>query len=353
MEGADRTSRPTSVAVFSLLSNTLEEYLRKAEPGGQGDVNMPERQLNNLRVILDTQNISYRDAALIQLAYAISSPARLDLTLRQKGGRTVAQKLGKFLADNHIQHVADAFQNIGKNTPQLARGNFQEFDEFLGWISGNEASRDELRAAFAFACRSVAATARPVLPMPQLALAKLDFWRVSEVIRRLFSRSSGGAFEQFVVAALLHSVVAQAGLTDYRVETKSLHASDKSSRTAGDVQIMNRTYVVEAYEVTANEWTEKLSGARETIRANDLSRLHIVAKVTGEPDSLIELRELDEDVSVLEINSFAAALVASLTRRFRDIALRRLYELLDRFQPDVARVNDYVRLLRELDLTET
>ena len=83
------------------------------------------------------------------------------------------------------------------------------------------------------------------------------------------------------------------------VETKNLNASDKSSRSAGDIQILLGNRVVEALEVTANDWTEKLIGAEKTIRDNDLSRLTIVATgVNAASDSLINrLKELSLDLS--------------------------------------------------------
>jgi hypothetical protein len=58
------------------------------------------------------------------------------------------------------------------------------------------------------------------------------------------------------------------------------------------------------------------------------------------------------DLSVLEVNSFASSLVSALTRQGRASAINRLYELLDRYQPKVEVVNQFVMLIDELELSE-
>ena len=188
--------------------------------------------------------------------------------------------------------------------------------------------------------------------MPKLDLAGLTFPSVSTLFARMFDTPSEGAHEQFIIAALLHGLVEQSGIPGYRVETKKLNASDASSRVAGDIQVLTGSRVVEAYEVTANEWGSKVEKAGKTMRDHDLSRLHIVAKVgPRERDAMLEqIGRLREDVSVLEIRSYAAAITAALTKPFRAAALDRLYQFLDRYQSNVARVNEYVGLLHSQGL---
>jgi hypothetical protein len=99
--------------------------------------------------------------------------------------------------------------------------------------------------------------------------------------------------------------------------------------------------------------SERLHGAAQTIRAHDLSRLNIIGRVS-EGDYLAMLAELsgvDLDIAVQDLRGFCAACVAQLTRVKRAAALTRLYELLDRYQPAVERVNRLVDLLAELKLT--
>lgn len=299
--------------------------------------------------MLDTAPVSYRDGSLIQLAYALCADAPIDLTKRPPGARGTAKELGNLLAAAHVRAVADAYQNIAKNSDKLDRGNVPAFDEFLRWASGPQRGREELSTLFRYVAARVAATARPVLPMPRLDLASLTFANVSAVLATLFDTPSEGAHEQFAIAALLHALVEQSGQPGYRVETKKLNASDASSKSAGDIQIMTGSRTIEAYEVTANDWPTKVDKAGKVIRDHDLSRLHIVAKVTaeGHDQMLATISKLRDDVSVVEIRGFAASLASALTRQFRAVALERLDQLLDRNHGVVERVNAYVRLLHD------
>lgn len=312
---------------------------------------LPPEVLADLDSVLADRRISYRDGVLIQLGYGVVDPA-LDLTLRPEGARGMAQQLGVFLADRHITAVKDAYQNIAKNTDRLARGNVPEFDRLLHWATG--AGMPEREAALGLACAAVAATARPVLPMPELNRSALTFARTTGLLLDLLTAPSGGAYEQFAFAALLHTLVASHAADQVRVETKSLNASDRSSFAAGDVQLATGSRAIEAFEVTANSWRTKMDGASKTIRDNDLSRLHIVAaRPEGERGAVAErLAELAEDVAVLDVRQAVEVLTAVLTRPQRAEALRRLYEYLDRYQPDTGRVNLLVERLRDADLVE-
>jgi len=311
--------------------------------------------LANLDAVLSNQSMmSYRDAVVVQLAFWLANNGNADITQRLSGGRSVSGWLGNYLAGKHIRAVKDAFQNIGKNTENLTRGNFKEFDQILQWGADPSRSFAEVEGAFRYACVKIAANARPILPMPELDRGRLTFGRVSDLISHLFATPSGGAYEQFGIAALLHALIEQQGETQYRVETKNLNASDRSSRSAGDVQIVVGNRVVEAIEVTANDWTEKLPSAGKTIRDNDLGRLTIVAAgVDAAGKALLDkLNTLDFDLSVLEVKGFAFSIVSSLTRPGRANALKRLYELLDRNQPKVEIVNQFVALIKQLELHE-
>jgi hypothetical protein len=252
--------------------------------------------IDDLESVLADWRISYRDGVLIQLGYGMED-ASLDLTRRPEGGRGMAQQLGVFLSERHITAVKDAYQNIAKNTDRLARGNVEEFDRLLHWA--NDASQTERDAALGFACAVVAATARPVLPMPELNRSALTFSRTTSLLLDLLHVPSGGAYEQFSFAALLQTVVADHAADQVRVETKSLNASDRSSFAAGDVQIATGSRVIEAFEVTVNNWGTKIDGASKTVRDNDLSRLHIVAnRPEGEREAV---RDRLNHVAVLDV----------------------------------------------------
>lgn len=322
-----------------------------ADPEAVSVAGLPREVVEDLGAVLADSRTSYRDGVMIQLAYGLAGPV-LDLTTRQAGARSVAQQLGAFLAQRHIRSVKDAYQNIAKNTDVLTRGNVVEFDRLLHWANG--ASLTDRELALKFTCAAVAATARPVRPMPSLNRSALTFSGVVGLLHGLIATPSGGAFEQFTMAALLDILVANHGEGRARVETKNLNASDRSSRAAGDVQVVVGNRVIDAFEVTANDWRTKVTGASKVIRDNDLSRLHIVAtRVEGDRTAVAAaLQELAEDISVLDARQVVEVLAAVLTRPQRADALARLYEYLDRYQPDTDRLNLLVERLEAADLVE-
>lgn len=344
----------TSVTARDLIFSTFDALLSGRASWAKGMTAPKAIRVDLDLVIENKKKLSYRDALVVQFAFWLANGSPTDITTRQEGGRAVSGALGDYLASKHIRAVNDAFQNIGKNTENLARGNLQEFDAVLKWGADKKRTNQEIESAFRYTCAKIAANARPILPMPNLDRGSLTFGRVCEVLSQLYTTPSGGAFEQFAVAALLHALIEQQGETKYRVETKNLNASDKSSRSAGDIQILIGNRIVEALEVTANDWREKLSGAAKTIKDNDLSRLTIVAGgVQAIGDALFgELNAIGYDLSVLDVKSLTFSMVSALTRQGRSSAFQRLYELLDRYQPNVEIVNQFVTALEVSGLSE-
>jgi len=139
------------------------------------------------------------------------------------------------LLTRHIPTSSDVFQNIGKNSMSLVRGNEPEFDSLLEW--GAAATLDQVTAALDLAAAALAAKSRPVLPLPSLRQSKLTFAATMGLFDALLATPSEGVHEQFVFASALHALVAQTGQVGLRVTTKPINASDQSSGTAGDVQV--------------------------------------------------------------------------------------------------------------------
>lgn len=288
---------------------------------------------------------SYRDGVLIQLAWGLEQPG-FDHTQKGEGARSAAGAIAKALASRHIPAVKDAYQNIGKNTANLARGNVPDFDNLLRWM--NDAAEESRLAALDLVAALVAATARPVLPMPPLARVNLTFVNVVSALDELLTIPSGGAHEQFAVAAFLEALIDEFGMGGVGalgVRTKNINASDASAGTAADVQILRGNKVEEAFEVSASGWRDKLDQAILAAKNADLNRVHILSHV----ENLEGLRELlgdnTTDVTVIDVKTFLRTLVAVLKKPAREAALVRLYEHLDRKQPDTNRVNAYVQLL--------
>ncbi len=288
---------------------------------------------------------------MVLLAFPVLLGERVDIRQRPVGARAAGDAIGQMLPRLHIKGVKGAFMNIGKNSPEMVRGNNKDFDATVNWAS-TKASVDELEAAYATITARVAATARVVQPRPKLRLGQLTFPNVMALLQEMLNTPSQGAHEQYVTSALLEAALGQEG-SARRVETKGLSASDTSARTAGDVEVYERGRLQEGVEVTANPWDQKVEKAKEAIEEYGLPRSHIVAHVEGK-NSYEELRGLvgDKDISIVDVRVVAALLTALLDRGGRELALLRLYDLLDHHLPDPATVNAYVELLHERGLTE-
>ncbi|WP_397404313.1 hypothetical protein [Phenylobacterium sp.] len=299
-------------------------------------------------VLTMKQGLSYRDGLFIQLAWGLEAPGA-DHTQKGEGGRSAASRFATALAERHVPVVKDAYQNIGKNNPNLARGNVPAFDRLLRWMNGARA--EERVALLTFLLATVSKTARPVLPMPVLARADLTFINVVDFLEDLLSTPSGGAHEQFAVAAFLEALLDEFGVKDLWVKTKNINASDASAGTAADVQIVRGNKIEEAFEVSASDWRTKVTQALQTAKGADLQRVNVLAY----GDDLVGLREALQgataDVSVMDVRSLLRLIAGILRKPAREVALRRLYELLERNQPDIERVNAMVRLLRRHSLT--
>ena len=340
--------------VWDLIQRTLSRYL--ADPGllpstaSALEALVPSEQAESLTNLLSGSRLSYRDVTLIQLAYALCAPG-LDTNERPPGARTTGSRLGTFFASRHVPAVDNGYQNIGKNSTRLTRGNVAEFDGFLGWAA--TASTGQIQACLDFACATIAATARPMASMPDLDVGRLTFAGVMRIQNRLLTTPSEGAHEQYLVASLIEAIIEQNALDkQYRVQTKKLNTTDASSSVAGDIQVMTGNRVLEAYEVTANDWRTKVDGIGQKVRTHDLSRIHIVAGGRIDGDSVVGgLAGVPEDVSVLGLEAVCSVILSALTRQYRAAALRRLYELLDRYAGSARLVNDYVNMLHECELT--
>jgi hypothetical protein len=293
-----------------------------------------------------TRAVSYRDGVLIQLAWGLEL-SEFDHTTKGEGARSTASRFASELSRRHIPGVKDAYQNIGKNSPNLARGNEPAFDSLLRWM--NHADESERGELLALAAALTAQTARAVLPMPQLARAELSFAKVISFLDELLSTPSQGAHEQFAVAAFLEALIDEFGLSGVgalSVRTKNINATDASSGTAADVQIMRGNRIEEAFEVSASGWRGKVEQALAAARSADLARVHILAHV-AQSESFAEAStgNASTDLTVIDVRSFLRTLVAVLKKPGREVALQALYTHLDRKQPVVERVNAFVRML--------
>jgi hypothetical protein len=349
--GAKKTTERARIVelVEAQLTRFVENPKERDDAASAATAAMPSHAVARLDQLLAKPD-SYRDGLLTLLAVPLVRGERTDLKVRQAGWRGAADDVGrKVLRSLHIKGVKGAFEIIGKNTPELIRGVNEAWDGTLVWAS-YETTIDELRAAFEYVAAGIAATARTVEDRPHLRPAALTFARVMRVLDAMLGEPSGGAHEQYIVAALLEAAVAREGT---RVETKSMSASDRSSKAAGDIEILDRGKLLEGIEVSANPWGEKLPQAEDAIREYGLPRAHVFA-AADEP-GLYEAVMLatERDVSVVDVRAVVPVLVALLDRRQREAALLKLYELLDEKLASPELVNGYVGRLRAAELADT
>ncbi len=107
---------------FLADSEGAAEVVERMAPG------LPSTVVADANALLKGKGgLSYRDGLIVQLAWGLVGPEGFDHTQRGEGGRGVGQALGKANAARHIPKVNDAYENIGKNSANLARGNVVEF----------------------------------------------------------------------------------------------------------------------------------------------------------------------------------------------------------------------------------
>jgi len=311
---------------------------------------------------------TYRDAALIVLAYAVDAGTTECVAIPPSGRRTVAQKLAALFDALHVRARRDAFQTLAKGSDSLLGRDKASWNELLMWAQGQQ-DMEIVEQAMEYLASGIALTARDLPPMPILDVSRLTFRRVIAVADELLDQPSGGAHEQFTFASLLHAVAEQQG-GGLRVDTKNLNAADTPARTAGDVQLWLTTstparrlspaggQLVDAYEVTANRWDTKIAQAAAVLVQNDLRRIHIVAR--GPAPSAADIRSrvgatalpvgltADQlDLSVLDVRAECRSLLHRLHRPGRRSALEKLWEHLAVRQPNDTLVSGYVTLLHE------
>lgn len=353
-------SSAASLCSFEVWSE-LEEMLRglvarTVEPETEAP-SEAERWLDDLVSKVDT----YRDAALIVLAYAVDEGTTEYVDVPPDGRRGVAQRLAALLDELNIRARRDAFQTLAKGASTLLGRQRESWNQLLMWAQRQE-SIEPVAQAMRYMATSIAATARDLPAMPLLDVSRLTFRRVVQVTDALLSQPSGGAHEQFVFAALLHAQAEEYG--NRRVETKTLTAADASAGTAADVQVWEGGHLIEAYELTANPWASKIPQTLAVLRDYDLRRVHIVAP--GASPSAQEIKAAvaatslpagliagNVDLSVLDVKQECRSLVHRLNRPHRRSALNKLWEHLAMRQPNDALVSGYVILLTDAGITTT
>jgi hypothetical protein len=356
--------------VVKLVEDTLAGLL-EMDPEDWPRAEVPE-QAALLLDELGSKSDGARDLVLLLLAYCIDAQRPLDLLdpmngdirvegLRIPGDRTASDKQQEALRHLGIQStspIRNSSFRAGYASPQVKRTHL--IVDFLKWLAEPGRSFDEVSHSFERMAEAVAATAKQVRPLPPIDHTRLTYAALIEFADRLLSEPSGGAYEQYLFAALLEAVLDQDD-NRFRVETATLHASDKPTSRVSDVVVRQGQNLIDAYEVTANEWQTKAAKA-VSLLANrpELKRINIVAR--GLPSGPAIAEGLDRsklppgvdpvklDIAVLDLRGEVGSLIARASRHARRHAIELLYGYLIHLQPDAKLVDRVSELVDEMGL---
>jgi len=325
----------------------------------------------------DPRHSQAAEAAVVIMAFSLREGRVLDL---RKGSGDVDPETGRLPGD---RTVGDGFceRVLAPRSIPATKGPFQSST----WRSGYDAAQvrgpglsgfvkwhatvtlPDLQQVFERLIATFASSAAVVEPLPKLDASALTFARFRAFLDLLFAEKSGGAFEQYVFAAVLEQETATTGRPE-RVTTKSVRSSDAATGAAGDVLVRRGGRVVAAFEVTARPWKTKLPQLTTSARAGLTEVTIVAAGVNGAlrgEDLEVELAllqaELAVDVSVLDLLGTLDVLSARLSRFERADAIRRVYVNLvqwHRREPHlissfVACVDSAALALEDLDKSET
>lgn len=347
-----RKVRPEWARLEERLLYYLQNPNERATAQAVGETHLDDTVRSYLHTILHEPNrgsFSYREMALVQLSFRLED-STMDPTHRPDNARSpIGEQLGAFLRAHHIPGTKNPYASRGGGGGTLLlRDSEPAFDSLLKWMS--KASQEALETVFNCLCSELAELARPILKMPELNVTKLTFAEVLGLFEELLTHPSGGAYEQYIPAALLDAYFQQLR-SGYRVSTKGLNTTDKNAGTAGDIQVLRGTEVSESYEATGKDWGEKLAEASDTIHKYGLKRAHVVAKVDDYAALAEELAQRSEDISVIDIHGFMATMLALLeSKTYRLLVLETLYSYLVRYGQDIQRVNRYVEIVKRRGL---
>lgn len=340
------TTDAESTKARELLAAAFDGYLGDHEEwqsrGRAADV--PAAVAAEVESLCDGRE-GYRDAALTLLAFPAGNGTTYDVTDRFHNDRSTSDWLGRLLKEKSIRGVASALQNSSfRHSFVHEKIGSEHLRKILVWASDPSREPDEVRRVFDRIARRAAETAREVTPLPTLDATRFTFERALALTDAMLSESSEGACEQYTFAALKAAEV-EAQDERLRVVTKNVRASD-AGRTAGDVQVVRgQAEVVEAYEVTARPWDEKIVQAAEVVQQHGLPRVHVVGDAAGVTAAEIEEAVLQAqlpstidpaglDLSAVDLRHEIRSLIARLTKSGRRRFVEHLWALLVQYNED-------------------
>jgi hypothetical protein len=261
---------------------------------------------------------------------------------RATGDRVLSEALSKALRAHSIPSTEGALQSSTYRAGYLAaQARSPGLAEFVAWLNADDRSLDEVKAFAAALAQEFGALHVSFPPLPSIDPNSLTFARMKALITALAAKPSGGAYEQYLVKALL----AQEYLLihpSWRVETKRVMASDASSGAASDVQVRRKQVLVQAIEVSAANWQTKIAQSAHVAQeqgvpvviaapAQGLTGEDLEAALHGSGATAAELAVVDLD-GLLDVVS------SRITSAMRAAAIKDLYRMLvdwGRARPDL------------------
>lgn len=310
---------PVYETVSAILA-TIDRFLTPGE--GITPQEIPKPSLRGaVDALINRQSASVVNGCLFLTFYKVINPSyEFEAIPVGSRGPLGDKLLGAQLKYRYLTlgQVTAWVENVGAKGNQ---GNFDlhsdsRFSPFIAEIS--QASQSEVQqTALYMASRFAASQARPAL-LPPLSPSTLSFVRAKVLFRSLATAESGGAIQQFLVAALLGVLRAK---QDIVVKTHNINGADVSDRTAGDIEEFVEGKLLRAYEVTARpDWKNRLPDFRQKMDKAGLDKYIIIASNVNNDDELrepaqmaLKIEAVGRDIAVVDIMDFLNWMAAELS----------------------------------------
>lgn len=349
------TDQKRNVAVKALVRQAIDQAVADHRSGGPARGQAPLALLAQLTSSLHDpagpRASAAAELALMLCAYCLTEGRVLKLLLpsddlqptnRLAGDRAVSQYLSAVLKGYNIPATDGSMQSSTYRAGyQAAQASDLAVREFLDWVSA--CGLGDVESLFFALAGAFAELELAFAELPALDVDAFSFVAMKALIERLRAKPSGGAFEQYLVAALLSEEFALIH-PSWRVQTKPVGASDASSGMAGDVEVRHRQRLEYAVEVSANSWKDKVAQAGQTGRRTSNAQVTVLAPAAGlHSEQLAEALgtagvPAGVDVAVVDLGSFLDTTSSRLKPVSRAAAVRLVHRHLvtwGRTRPDL------------------
>lgn len=341
---------------LSLPLATVQAALAAVDaPDDGGPSSLHRSVVDLLNAVLDRAGSnSDKVALLFLLAYKRLVPAH-DLQWLPKGWRPADKQLAEGLTVRHITlhgRITSPGENMGSKGQASAFNLFGR--RYLGdALQHFQAHPEQVHAGLHYVAKrfqnSYVAPIEIEVPPP----GSLVYARAYDLCCELLRADSGGHYPQFLVASLLKELHEQWG-TRCEITTQHPNAADKSSKTAGDIEVRSDTGdLLEAFEVTMRpDWKNRRADFVKKMDEYGLDKYTILCPTREDPDVgtpgalAAYMDDVPRDIAVVDIGGFISVTVQSLNRENRERVLEHLVEYVQ--DPAYCGIPDLETLLQRL-----